>query len=146
MKLLVVCSSLDLGAPFSATPAWWQLLKGLHEVGVELVVTTYHGRTPRSAWWRSYSNPTRLEGGLFAFARQTSRRFRPATAAGDGTEVDERESLTQRGTRRLAQGVIAPRWRRHLTRILKAEPDVDAVLLLSIPPNHFRIVVGDLRT
>lgn len=146
MKLLVVCSSLDLGSPFSATPAWWQLLKGLHEVGVELVVTTYHGRTPRSAWWRSYPNPTRLEGELFAFARRTSRRFRRAIAVSDGTGVDERESLTQRGTRRLAQGVIAPRWRRHLTRMLKAEPGVDAVLLLSVPPNHFRGVADEIRT
>ena len=30
MKLLVLVSSLDLRQPFSATPAWWQLLKGLY--------------------------------------------------------------------------------------------------------------------
>lgn len=146
MKLLVVCSSLDLGAPFSATPAWWQLLKGLHEVGVELVVTTYHGRTPRASWWRSYPNPTHLEGDLFALARRTARLIRGATAAAEHEDAGGQESLGQRGTRRMAQIVIAPRWRRHLTRILKAEPDVDAVLLLSVPPNHFRGVAGDLRT
>ncbi len=34
MKLLFVVSSLDLTQPFSATPAWWQLMKGLYEIGV----------------------------------------------------------------------------------------------------------------
>ncbi len=47
MKLMVVCSSLDLKAPFSATPAWWQLCKGLYEVGASLAVTAYHGRFPK---------------------------------------------------------------------------------------------------
>lgn len=37
MKLLVVPASLDLRQPFSATPAWWQLLKALHEEGTELI-------------------------------------------------------------------------------------------------------------
>ena len=31
-KLLVVASSLDLRAPLSSTPSWWQLLKSLAEV------------------------------------------------------------------------------------------------------------------
>ena len=34
-KLLVVASSLDLTAPLSSTPSWWQLLKALAERGVE---------------------------------------------------------------------------------------------------------------
>ncbi len=40
MKLLFVVSSLDLTQPFSATPAWWQLMKGLYEIGVEVIADT----------------------------------------------------------------------------------------------------------
>ena len=51
MKLLVVASSLDLHQPLSATPAWWQLLKGLAENGVELIVAPYQGPPVESPWW-----------------------------------------------------------------------------------------------
>ncbi len=44
MKLLVIVSSLDLTQPFSATPAWWQLLKALYEVGVDVIATPYQGQ------------------------------------------------------------------------------------------------------
>ena len=146
MKLLVVCSSLELRAPFSATPAWWQLLKGLHDTGVELAVTTYQGRTPRASWFHSYPNPDSHRGELFAAVRGAARRFGGASVTRDGVEGDERESLAQQGIRRLAQLTIAPRWRGHLLHVVKAERDIDAVLILAVPPNHFRGVAGFLRT
>ena len=57
MKLLFVVSSLDLTQPFSATPAWWQLLKGLYEIGVEVIATPYQGPAIESLWWRAAPNP-----------------------------------------------------------------------------------------
>jgi spore maturation protein CgeB len=47
--------------------------------------------------------------------------------------------------RRVVEAVITPRWRRHLTRIVRAERPVDAILLVSVPPNHFRGVASHLR-
>lgn len=136
MKLLVVCSSLDLAMPLSATPAWWQLLKGLHTVGVEVLVTTYQGAAIASPWWHAYPNPARLEGDLFFHGRRLLRRFAPAVG---------RETSSQNATRRLAHTLMAPRWRRHLGRILDRESDVDAVLFVGVPPNHLRGVAASLR-
>src|SRR5581483_3779493 len=136
MKLLILASSLDLTQPFSATPSWWQLLKGLYEVGVDVLATTYQGPAIESLWWRALPNPVQCEGDLFKAVRDTFRRSSPArpveTAASSETLVD-------RAQRQLAQRVIAPRWRAFLTRTLAAQPDIDAVIFLTIPLNH---VVG----
>lgn len=145
MKLLVVCSSLDLRAPFSSTPAWWQLLKGLYEVGVELVVTTYHGRVPESLWWRACGNPTRLEGEAFAAIRAVVGRIRSSPSSPSGGAILG-PSFSNALTRRLARVWIAPRWRRHLRRVLSSEPDFDAVLMISVPPNHLRGVATAVRS
>ncbi|MBC7811749.1 MAG: hypothetical protein H7175_11410, partial [Burkholderiales bacterium] len=57
MKLLIVPASLDLTQPFSATPSWWQLLKGLYEIGVEVIATPYQGPAIETLWWRAEPNP-----------------------------------------------------------------------------------------
>ena len=43
-KLLAIASATDLDFRYGCTPAWWQIWKGLHEVGVDLIVTPYRGR------------------------------------------------------------------------------------------------------
>lgn len=136
MKLLVIVSSLDLTQPFSATPAWWQLLKALYEVGVDVIAAPYQGPAIESPWWRAAPNPAKREGDAFKLARDTLRRLtgvRQTQAA--GTQV-ESESLADRAVRRIAQTVIAPRWRRHVDHILRQQPDVDAVLVITVPANH----------
>ena len=42
-KILAVASAIDLDFRYGCTPAWWQLWKGLYEVGVDLIVTPYRG-------------------------------------------------------------------------------------------------------
>ncbi|RPI99400.1 MAG: hypothetical protein EHM39_06590, partial [Chloroflexi bacterium] len=96
MKLLVIVSSLDLTQPFSATPAWWQFLKALYEVGVDLIVTPYQGPAIETPWWRAAPNPARLEGDMFKLARDTVRRFTGVEQSqAAGTQV-EAESLSDR--------------------------------------------------
>ncbi len=136
MKLLVIVSSLDLTQPFSATPAWWQLLKALYEVGVDVIAAPYQGPAIESPWWRAAPNPAKREGDLFKLARDTLRRL-----TGDRqTQVEgaqpQAESLSDRLVRRVAQAVIAPRWRHHVDRILRQQTDVDAVLMITVPANH----------
>ncbi len=136
MKLLVVVSSLDLTQPFSATPAWWQLLKGLYEIGVEVLATTYQGPAIESLWWRALPNPVQREGDVYQGLRtvlQRSAKKKAVNTASSG------ETLADRMQRQLAQTVIAPRWRAFVDRTLTAHPDVDAVIFLTIPLNH---VVG----
>jgi hypothetical protein len=75
MKLLFVVSSLDLTQPFSATPAWWQLLKGLYEIGVDVIATPYQGPAIETLWWRAAPNPTKLQGDLFKWGRDSLRKI-----------------------------------------------------------------------
>jgi len=136
MKLLVIVSSLDLTQPFSATPAWWQLLKALYEVGVDVIASPYQGPPIESPWWRAAPNPAKLEGDAFKLVRDTVRRVtgdRQTQVAGTQLEA---ESLPDKVVRRIAQTVIAPRWRRHVDRVLADQPDIDAVLVITVPLNH----------
>jgi len=143
VKLLFITSSLDLTQPFSATPAWWQLLKGLYEIGVEVLATTYQGPAVESLWWRALPNPVQREGDVFKrlremVARPTNRSTDRRTANVDravSTGVSG-ESLSDRLQRQLAQTVIRPKWRAFLDRTLRAQPDIDAVIFLTTPLNH----------
>ena len=142
-SLLVVCSSLDLTAPLSATPAWWQLLKALAESGVTLHVTAYHGRVPETPWWTAYPSPTRPLGEAFAAVRGAGRRMGLGRDLGE--EGAARETPAERGVRGLAHHVAAPLLLGHLSRIVRAADRIDAVLFLSVPPNHLRGVPTELR-
>jgi len=136
MKLLVIVSSLDLTQPFSATPAWWQLLKALYEVGVDIVATPYQGPAIETPWWRAAPNPAKLEGDLFKTARDAVRKVTGVKQTQvEGAQLQD-ERLSDKAVRKLAQTVIAPRWRRHVDRILRREPDVDAVLVITLPLNQ----------
>src|SRR6188474_1864408 len=75
MKLFFVVSSLDLTQPFSATPAWWQLLKALYEIGVDVIATPYQGPAIESLWWRAEPNPAQWQGDSFKLARDTMRKI-----------------------------------------------------------------------
>lgn len=140
MKILVVVSSLDLTQPFSATPAWWQLLKGLYEIGVEVIATPYQGPAIESLWWRTESNPTRWQGDVFKSLRDIARVIMPdkQVQMDDTTSGDDevKESISDKTVRALAQNLIAPLWRRHLEKILLHEPDIDAIIFLTVPLNH----------
>jgi hypothetical protein len=129
-KLLVVASSLDLRAPLSSTPSWWQLLKALAEQGVELVVAPYQGPAIESPWWAAADNPCQREGDIVGWAKRLAPRRRAPSSA-------EEESASDRLTRALVERVTKPRWRKHLVRLIEAQRDFDALLFLTVPPNHF---------
>ena len=128
-KLLVVASSLDLSAPLSSTPSWWQLLKALAEQ-VDLIVAPYQGPPIESPWWRAADNPCQREGDAVGWLK----RFAPPRRAPQSPSGD---SFSDRMTLRLVERVTRPRWRNHLARLLESERDVDAVFFLTVPPNHF---------
>ena len=135
MKLLVVVSSLDLTQAFSATPAWWQLLKGLYEIGVEIIAAPYQGPAIESLWWRAAGNPARWQGDAFKALRDIARAVMPAQPPMNSPRSD---SWSDKTMRRMAQTLIAPLWRRHLERILLHDSDVDAILFLTAPLNHLK--------
>jgi spore maturation protein CgeB len=144
MKMLAVCSSLDLRHPFSSTPAWWQLLKSLCEAGVEVVAIPYQGYAIESPWWRVYDNPCQREGVLFQRFRDVARSLRRYRGEGK-EEANVRESLTDKLVRNLANTLVRPRWQRHLCTILEKERDVDIVIMIAVPPNHFKGLPAYIR-
>ena len=75
-KILAVASAVDLDFRYGCTPAWWQLWKGLHEAGADLIVTPYRGRPVESPWWRTAPNPCYREGEAFARARDVVARLK----------------------------------------------------------------------
>ncbi len=146
MKLLFVVSSLDLNQPFSATPAWWQLLKGLYEIGVEVVATPYQGPAIETLWWHAEPNPAKFQGDAFKLARDTMRKLAPPPDATNTPEpAAEGESFTDRVVRRTANTLIAPVWLDHLDRILRKQQDITAVIFLTVPLNHLVGVAKEIQ-
>ena len=133
MKLFFLVSSLDLTQPFSATPAWWQLMKGLYEIGVDVIAAPYQGPAIESLWWRAADNPAQLYGDAFKGVRDMMRRFTPKSTP---QPASNDESASDRLVRQIANTTIAPLWERHLDRILTREPDIDAIIVLTVPLNH----------
>ena len=143
VKVLAICSSLDLRLPYSCTPAWWQLLKGMAEIGVDISAIAYAGESVETLWWKAYANPCRLEGEAFARGREllgglAVGRKRPARRK-------EGEGLADRLTREIANHWVMPRWRAHLERIIRHDGPFDAVLVLTVPLNHLAGLPDYLR-
>jgi Glycosyl transferases group 1 len=141
-KILAVASAVDLDFRYGCTPAWWQLWKGLYEAGVDLIVTPYRGRPVESPWWRTAPNPAYLEGESFARARDAWARLK-----GDRylRRAESDPGDTDRVVREVVWRWVTPRWRRHVSRILEREGDVDAVLVFTVPMAHLRGIPAELR-
>jgi glycosyl transferase family 1 len=135
-KILAVASAVDLDFRYGCTPAWWQLWKGLHAAGADLIVTPYRGRPVESPWWRTAPNPCYREGEAFARMRGVLGRTRRA-------ERDPGD--TDRWVREVIWRWVTPRWRSHLTRLLERERDVDAVVVFTVPMSHLRGIPTLLR-
>src|SRR3954452_21184191 len=142
-KILAVASAIDLDFRYGCTPAWWQLWKGLHEEGVDLVVTPYRGRPVESPWWRTAPNPTFHEGESFARLRDFTAR-----AGGDTyvrrAEDNPEDGLGDRITRELIWSWVTPRWRRHLEALVERERP-DAGVVFTVPMAHLRGIPSALR-
>ncbi len=142
-KLLCVASAVDLDFRYGCTPAWWQLWKGLHDEGVDLVVAPYRGRPVETPWWRSASNPTYREAETYAKVRDAAARLK-----GDRylrrAEASPEESVADRLTREAIWRLVTPRWLRHLEELVERERP-DAIVVFTVPMAHFRGIPTALR-
>ncbi len=142
-KILAVASSIDLSFRYGCTPAWWQLWKGMHEEGVDLVLAPYRGRPIESPWWRVAENPTYREGESFAFARDTLARLK-----GDShlrrAEDNPEDGVADKLTREVIWRWVTPRWQKHLEQLIERERP-DAVVVFTVPMAHLRGIPTALR-
>ena len=141
-KILAVASAIDLDFRYGCTPAWWQLWKGLHEAGCDLIVTPYRGRPVESPWWRTAPNPCYREGETFATAATSPRGSRAIATCGAPSEIP----ATPIGWSARSSGAGSRRaGSRHLDRLLERERDVDAVVVFTVPMSHLRGIPTLLR-
>ncbi|MBA2462850.1 MAG: glycosyltransferase [Actinobacteria bacterium] len=143
-KILAVASAVDLDFRYGCTPAWWQLWKGLYEVGVDLIVTPYRGRAVESPWWRTAPNPAYVEGESFAAFRGGLARLKGDRYLRRAEDRPD-ESVLDKATRETIWRWVTPRWRRHLTSVLERERNVDAVVIFTVPMAHLRGIPSYLR-
>jgi glycosyltransferase involved in cell wall biosynthesis len=143
-KILAVASAVDLDFRYGCTPAWWQLWKGMHQAGIDLLIAPYRGRAIESPWWRAADNPCYREGELFAAARGLLAKTRGDTLVRRREESPE-VTTTDRVVLEAIHRWVTPRWERHLTRLLERERDVDAVIVFTVPMSHFRGIPETLR-
>jgi len=134
MKLVVICQVIDLKYGLGTTPAWWQLLKALHRLDTEVIVVPYLGDPVQAPWWRTYPNPCARESILY---NQLFERKALRTSGGRG--------IASRLARLAIQNYVNPKWKNHLMRLLDIEGDVDAVLFLSVPLNHFSGIASVIK-
>ena len=143
-KILAVASATDLDFRYGCTPAWWQIWKGLNEVGVDLIVTPYRGKAIESPWWRTAPNPLYREAELFAGARGLAARLKGDTLLRRGEDNPE-DTMGDKLTREAIWRYVTPRWQRHLERILERERDIAAVIVFTVPMAHLRGIPTRLR-
>lgn len=136
MKLLCLCSALDLQFRYGCTPAWWQFFKGLYELGHDVIAVPYQGAAIESPWWRVYPNPCQHEGAAFAKVK--------SLLAGAGPMPME-QGIGAQVTKGLIDNWIRPRWRDRIDEVLRREKDVDAVIVFTIPVNHFTGIPNHIR-
>jgi len=131
VKILVVCSTIDLSKPYGATPSLWQLFKALYEEQVELLIIPYHGHGMDSVWWRSFQNPNYYKGiALEKVLHLLSYRKRK-------TNISIIPIV--------AQLLVKPKLYKLITEILKNEKDIAAILFIAIPLDQLKGLAKQIK-
>ena len=107
-------------------------------------MTPYRGRPVESPWWRTAANPTWIEGESFAAVRGGLARLKGDRYLRRAEESPD-ETVFDKATREAIWRWVTPRWKRHLTKVLEREKDVDAVIVFTVPMAHFRGIPTYLR-
>jgi len=125
MKILIVCSTIDLKYKMGCTPAWWLLIKAIYEIGHDPIVVPYLGKPVDSLWWRTYPNPLARESALFNQLLNLKKRLN-----GNGTSKASMNGF--------AGKYVRNKWERSIREILVNEKDVGAVLFMNVPLTHIK--------
>ena len=132
MKILVVCSTLDLSKPYGATPFLWQLFKSLYEEEVEILVIPYHGNGIETIWWRAYKNPNYYKG-------------RVLQKVLDFVSYSSRKPTSISFIPNVARLLVKPKLYKLMSKILRKEKDIAAVLFIAIPLDQLKGLAEQIR-
>jgi len=119
-------------------PVWWQLLKALTELGHEVIMIPFYGRTVESPWWQAYQNPLATVSKLNRAGEALLLKLPFFTDF-----MDLRNRTT--GFRDAMLRLVLPRFTKQLTNTARSERELDAVILFTIPMKYLRGVPDLLR-
>jgi glycosyltransferase involved in cell wall biosynthesis len=137
MKIMVMVSTIDLKNKLGCTPAWWQLLKALYEIGNEVIVIPYLGNPVESLWWRTYDNPCGKESIIYNSYLESKKKR--------GESPSEKTLLTPIAAQ-IIKHYIKPKWGKYLMSILEKERDTSLLLFMSIPINHITGIPSRIKS
>jgi hypothetical protein len=141
MKILVICSTLDLQYKLGCTPSWWQLLKALHETGNEVIAVPFLGDPVESLWWRCYPNPCAAESKLFnRFLDWKKSRSTHTTCQKPG------QKSTPSFFNKFSENYIQSKWEKALISILDKERDIDALFFMNVPLNFIKGIPEKIKS
>ncbi len=136
MKILVIASTIDLKHKLGCTPAWWQLLKALNEIGNDVIVIPYLGHAIDTLWWRSYENPCNMESLLYNSYLDGKKRKGVAPS---------KKGVLSPISDELIEHYIKPKWEKRIKLVLDKEKDVDFIFFMNVPLNHITGIASKIK-
>lgn len=137
MKILVVCSTLDLQYKLGCTPSWWQLLKALHETGNEVLAIPFLGDPVESLWWRCYPNPCAVESKLYNYYLDWKKTRGTYTTC-------QKSNLSPLSS--FSENYIRSKWEEFLISIFDKERDIDTVIFMNVPLNFIKGIPEKIKS
>jgi spore maturation protein CgeB len=131
MKLLIICSTLELSKPYGATPSLWQLFKGFYEEGIELLVIPYHGHGINTIWWRSFQNPNYYKA--LVLEKILNLKYSPK-------KISNYPFIPI-----LARLIVKPKLLKLIGQILREEKNIQAIMMIGVPLNQLKGIANQIR-
>ena len=131
LKILILCATLDLKKPYSATPFLLQWFKAFHDEGHQLFIIPYSGKSIDSPWWKSYPNPNYTKGEILEkiikfSGHKPGKKNLPFVS-------------------NLAQVFAKPALEKQIRKILDQEKEISAIINMGLPLNQLKGLPKDLK-
>ena len=131
MKILILCATLDLKKPYSATPFLLQWFKAFYEEGHQLFIIPYSGKSVESPWWESLPNPNYSKGEILEKIIKFSGH-KPG-----------KKNLPFISN--LAQIFAKPALEKQIRKILDQEKEISVIINMGLPLNQLKGLAKDLK-
>ena len=136
MKFLMAVSAIDIAEKPLATRFWWSLFRALSDMGHELTVVPFLGKSIESQWWQPLENPSRrLSSLIYSQGKNLSRSSR--VRAYYAAHYEKAISVPRL--------IISRNWRINIEKFLKERGRVDVIVFFSVPINLLSDIPSQLN-